>query len=707
MNRALATGSGSIFLPAARLSCGVSRLEVLTACGGLGKLVAVINLLTKSPFGSAVQTASCAFLCGVTMTLCAATDYYVSTSGNDANAGTFSAPWRTLQKAATSIGAGDTCYIRGGSYIERVTISNRHGSAALPMTFASYPGETASIEQTLVSPPNGLSALLTISNSDFIIIRNIEFQNHKTSTATKDLFGIYIVGACNGVQLRGNKVHDIWQSATTAAGNAHGISVLGNAATAIDGLIIDGNEIHHCLTGSSETVTLNGNVTNFTVTNNLIHDCNNIGIDFIGGEGVNTNAALDKARNGVCSGNVIYNIDSAYNPAYKGTLGFAAPYGGYGSPVPNDSSRGAAGIYSDGGGSIIIERNLVYQCNIGVEVGCEHSGKFSTGIIVRNNMMHHNHVGGIFMGGAGTGGGATGCAFTNNTLYVNDTSAYGGGCIEVQDNVTTSTIKNNIMVCDPTGQQFILVTGTGSVFAAGSIDWNLYSGTTQSALEFIWNGVSEASYSDWLTGSGQDAHSIFTAAANTPLFTNKAANDYTLLSSSPAVNAGDVAFAPASGEKDFGGQSRVAGARVDIGADEFMTAAQAWRDLYFSLPNGGPNANAMDDPDKDGLPNLLEYALGGNPLQAGSAALPVPSATGGHGVLTFSRNLNAADLTFAVQASSDMASWTTIATKSGTGAWSKASGVTVSDPGTGVVSVTDSATVTAGSRRFLRLSVTQ
>ena len=643
----------------------------------------------------------------MTVSLCAATDYYVSTSGNDANEGTLAAPWRTVQKATTSIGAGDTCYIRGGSYVERVTISNRHGTAVLPMTFTSYPGETASIEQTLVSPPNGTSALLTISNSDFIIIRGIEFQNHKTSSTAKDLFGIYIVGGCNGVQIRNNKIHDIWQSATTAAGNAHGISAIGNAATAINGLIIDGNEIHHCLTGSSETVSLNGNVTNFKVTNNLIHDCNNIGIDFIGYEGMNSNAALDRARDGVCSGNVIYNIDSAYNPAYKGTLGFAVPYGGYGSPVPNNDNRGAAGIYSDGGANIIIERNLTYQCNFAVEVGCEHTGKFSSGITVRNNVMHHNHVGGIFMGGAGTGGGATGCSFTNNTLYGNDTSAYGGGCISVQDNVSGTSIKNNIMVCDPVGQQFILIGGTGSAFGVGTIDWNLYSGTTQDALQFIWNGVSEDTYSAWLSGSGQDAHSIFTAGANTPLFTNAAANDFTLFSSSPAVNAGDPAFAPASGEKDFGGQSRVAGFRVDVGADEYMTAAQAWRDAYFSLPDGGTNANATDDPDKDGLPNLLEYALGGNPTLPSSVVLPAPSQSGGHPILSFTRNLNATDLTFVVQSSNNLINWTTIATKAGASDWTKASGVTVSDPNTGPVSVIDSAVVTTGGGRFLRLSVTQ
>jgi hypothetical protein len=42
--------------------------------------------------------------------------YYVSTSGNDNNAGTLAAPWRTIQKAANTVQAGDTVQVRAGTY---------------------------------------------------------------------------------------------------------------------------------------------------------------------------------------------------------------------------------------------------------------------------------------------------------------------------------------------------------------------------------------------------------------------------------------------------------------------------------------------------------------------------------------------------------------------------------------------------------------
>jgi hypothetical protein len=50
-----------------------------------------------------------------------ATNYYVSTSGSDSNAGTSTnAAYLTIQKAANVMNAGDTCYILSGTYRETV-----------------------------------------------------------------------------------------------------------------------------------------------------------------------------------------------------------------------------------------------------------------------------------------------------------------------------------------------------------------------------------------------------------------------------------------------------------------------------------------------------------------------------------------------------------------------------------------------------------
>ena len=54
----------------------------------------------------------------------AAGTYYVSTSGSDATgAGSLAKPWRTIQKAANSVGPGSTVLIQPGTYIDAVEIA--------------------------------------------------------------------------------------------------------------------------------------------------------------------------------------------------------------------------------------------------------------------------------------------------------------------------------------------------------------------------------------------------------------------------------------------------------------------------------------------------------------------------------------------------------------------------------------------------------
>lgn len=79
--------------------------------------------------------------------------YVVSTTGNDTYPGTAVNPFRTIQKAASVMAAGDVCFIRAGTYRETVTPS-RSGTATRPITFAAYPGETPVISGAdLVSGP--------------------------------------------------------------------------------------------------------------------------------------------------------------------------------------------------------------------------------------------------------------------------------------------------------------------------------------------------------------------------------------------------------------------------------------------------------------------------------------------------------------------------------------------------------------------------
>ena len=66
-------------------------------------------------------------------------DLFVSPSGNDANPGTISQPFLTIQKCATTAVSGNTCQVRAGTYRETVTPNPG-------VTITSYDGEDVTID---------------------------------------------------------------------------------------------------------------------------------------------------------------------------------------------------------------------------------------------------------------------------------------------------------------------------------------------------------------------------------------------------------------------------------------------------------------------------------------------------------------------------------------------------------------------------------
>jgi hypothetical protein len=215
--------------------------------------------------------------------------YYVATTGDDAHPGTQTAPWRTVQHAADSVHAGSTVNVRGGVYEELVTIKASGNPADGYITLRSYPGETAVLDAGHLVP-NGRSGILTIHNQSWVRIEGFEMRNFRTADRRLTPLGISVIGAGSHIELLKNNVHHIEQTfdgrdAPGRGANGFGIAVYGtDAKTPISELVIDGNEVHHLKTGSSESLVVNGNVTNFRISHNVVHDNNNIGIDVIGFE---------------------------------------------------------------------------------------------------------------------------------------------------------------------------------------------------------------------------------------------------------------------------------------------------------------------------------------------------------------------------------------------------------------------------------------
>jgi hypothetical protein len=145
------------------------------------------------------------------------------------------------------------------------------------------------------------------------------------------------------------------------------------------------------------------------------------------------------------------------------------------------------------------------------------------------------------------------------------------------------------------------------------------------------------------------------------------------------------------------------------------TPLQTWRERHFGISTDTGDAANLADPNGNGINNLMEYALNGDPAggATGIAILPVRSISpGGNLQLTFNRSHERYDITLTVQASDDLQGpWTDIAQSvNGSPVDAMVPGVSSYESFTGIigtVTITDSVVITdpAHPRRFLRLKV--
>lgn len=87
--------------------------------------------------------------------------------------------------------------------------------------------------------------------------------------------------------------------------------------------------------------------------------------------------------------------------------------------------------------------------------------------------------------------------------------------------------------------------------------------------------------------------------------------------------------------------------------------ADAWRFAKFGANANDPAAADGADWDFDGIRNLVEFALNLEPKTPDRAALPVPFLSGGYLTLSYVPNSAAIDLSYAVEASTSFAAWST------------------------------------------------
>ena len=465
-----------------------------------------------------------------------ATDYYVATTGNDNNPGTAALPWRTIQYACDNATPGSTVYIRAGTYDGSIW-TNVSGTAGNYITFTAYGNDVVTIDG---GNTNSQTILWTLDNCRYIRIQGLHFA-HATGNYS---MGILVQNGADHIEILDNEISNIHFSsnpnATVTFGtNANPLVFYGNhPSVPVSDVIAEGNHIHDCRTGASEGLTATGDVNGFTFAYNTIHDITNIGIDAAGGHSIYpADPAVNYARNGHIHHNTVYNCVSQLAVA--------------------------AGIYADGSRNILIEHNTVHDCGRGFEVGAEVPGYWADQVVVRNNITWHNREAAMGIGGYDypSTGKVINSQLLNNTCYDNawENISDADLLIEYTENCT---IQQNIFYSTQPQKRIVIsrLSSTGL-----SLDYNLYyhsSGAGQ--VKADWNGDTTTGFAQYQSVSGKDAHAVFAD----PVCANVASGDFHLDSGSPAYNAGDPAFVPASGETDIDGDARLQLGRVDIGADE-------------------------------------------------------------------------------------------------------------------------------------------
>jgi Glycosyl hydrolases family 16 len=486
----------------------------------------------------------------------AQTIYYVSPNGNDSNNGlTLSTAWKTFGKACLSATNSSIVYFRGGTYTATNAVLSASGSSLAYLQFLNYNNEIPIIDG------GGMNqTLFTIENKGYVKIRGLHFKNSRGNST----WGVKISGNSHHIEIRDCKISDVSTiSNVTSLSNCGSVNALPLkvCGAGANNIIIDGNEVYNCVTGCSEAISVSGDVTNFQITNNIVHDIGNIGI-VVAGQYNNFCSGI--TQNGLIADNVVYRCR------------FAEP----------NVNMSAAGIYVDGANNVVVERNRVFESNVGIQLGCENVGKIAMNDTVRNNIVYNNDKWGLGIGGSG--GSVENSSIINNTSFYNNTYFYGSfygdfGEICLQHVRNSSILNNNCYVKYQAGNAVFMKWEFPSFLSGMTINYNNYytPDASSSGLIFVRAGIGNTNFSGYQS-FGNDAN----GSALNPQFMNPTLPhpELHLLENSLLINKGNPNTILQAGSQDFDENPRILGQKIDIGAYESQCCAMNYN-LFGNVPS--------------------------------------------------------------------------------------------------------------------------
>jgi len=498
-----------------------------------------------------------ALVCFLPNTL--ARDYYLSSSGNDASAGTLQAPWQTIGRAAqVNLEPGDRLLFKGGeSFAGELLISSEDsGDAGRAVVVSSYGEGRARID-------GGNASALIMRDARYVKVQGLDFvgSGRKSGNTAS---GVCLVKSSNAelddVDVSGFQKSGVWMSGVEAV-RVTRVHAFQNGFAGISSDGDQSNDIYvgHCLTENNP-----GDPTNLTN-----HSGNGI--------------VIGKVRKAL-----IEYCEARYN-------GWDMPRKGNG-PVGiwtwesdgvviqfcvshhNRSTGVDGGGFDFDGGTVnaILQYNYSHDNHGSGYLICQYDGaKPFRNNIVRYNISQDdgltNHNAGIYIWVGGRDMEST--DVYNNTIFNSKGAAVAFGVdARYANQLPKMTFRNNIFV---TGEAQI-EGGAAKGRFEGNIYWAMGDGG------FLVDGFT--SFDEWVAATGQETvdRKVVGKYAD-PLFRKDGTGlltdpqrlseltEYTLLPGSSAIDAGlplQELLRQDPGSRDFFGTPLPQGAGYDMGAVE-------------------------------------------------------------------------------------------------------------------------------------------
>jgi hypothetical protein len=291
--------------------------------------------------------------------------FYVDPAGNDSAAGSITSPWRTLQKAANTVRAGDLVIVHAGHYAGLYLTTS--GTATDPITFRADPGAIVDTQNPTTADGINLEGASWIVIENFTVtgvpragIRSVTNHNVTIRGNTGDMNGRWgiLTGFSDDLLIENNTMtrsvaeHGIYvgnsgdrpviRRNVVWGNNANGIHMNGDLSQGGDGIIsgaiVEDNIVHDNGVAGGSGINCDG-VQSSIIRNNLLYNNHASGISLYqidGGQPSRSNQVLnntivmaadarwainiqDASTGNVVRNNILYNQQS-----FRGSIAISA-----------------------------------------------------------------------------------------------------------------------------------------------------------------------------------------------------------------------------------------------------------------------------------------------------------------------------------------------------------------------------------------------